>query len=75
MHPILNSIIFGLIIVVTGTLSANLIKYFNFDNNSNEQCKDWNKYHIMEITLFITGVVAFLFSYKVGLLKFYCNSI
>ncbi len=37
-------------------------------------CKQWNKNHIMEISLFITGVLIHLLSEYSGINKWYCKA-
>ena len=37
-------------------------------------CKDWNKYYAMEISLFITGVLAHLICEFSGINKLYCKN-
>lgn len=54
-----ESIIFGLIVLVIGNISGFFIgRSFSVDLPA--VCKKWNKNHIMEITLFITGMISFL---------------
>lgn len=54
-----ESIIFGLIVLVIGNISGFFIgRFFSVDLPS--VCKKWNKNHIMELTLFITGMSSFL---------------
>jgi len=36
-------------------------------------CKSWNKYYAMEVSLFLTGVIAHLFFEFTGLNKMYCR--
>ena len=36
-------------------------------------CKDWNKYHIMEICLFFTGFLGHLALEALGMNKWYCK--
>jgi len=36
-------------------------------------CKSWNKYHVMEISLFLTGVLAHIFCEVTGINKWYCK--
>ena len=40
-----------------------------------EICKDWNKNHIMEYSLFLTGVVTHLSCELIGLNKYYCKMV
>ena len=46
------------------TVSTNLLKL----------CKEWNKNHIMEMSLFLTGVFAHLLCEITGINKWYCKN-
>lgn len=43
-------------------------------NEHREACKVWNKYHSMEISLFLAGVIAHIGLELVGMNKWYCQN-
>ena len=64
--------IVGIMTVIVGTLVGFLLgKLFSVDLPS--VCKKWNKYHVMEISLFFTGVLVHFFCEVVGFNKWYCK--
>lgn len=57
-------LMFGIVTVLVGYcvgFAANIINK-PYVSKECSDCKDWNKNHIMEITLFITGAVVWLIS-------------
>ena len=50
----------GLLVVVGGTIVSKVIGGF-FSSDLPPVCKKWNKYHVMEISLFLTGVLVHFF--------------
>lgn len=73
MILILEAIIFGIIILVLGTIISFVISKYTITDLPSV-CKDWNKNHIMEISLFITGFISYLICYLVGLNSWYCKN-
>tara|TARA_Y100000590_G_C15328660_1_gene866805 strand:+ start:476 stop:724 length:249 start_codon:yes stop_codon:yes gene_type:complete len=69
---IIESIVFGIIIVFIGTIISNIIG--NFHKKTKTICKDWNKNHIMEIALFLTGFFSHLICEFSGINKWYCKN-
>ena len=62
MLPLKQAFLFALIVLIVGNGSGFFIgRAFGVDLPS--VCKKWNKNHIMEITLFITGYVSYLIYY------------
>jgi len=51
-----KSIVFALIITIIGFLVGEFVGMFTV---TKPECQDWNKYHIMEITLFLIGLVTY----------------
>ena len=62
----------GIIILFFGSLISFFFKIF-YKKKLPKQCRNWNKYYIMEITLFLTGFLSHVFSEYVGLNKTYCD--
>lgn len=59
---IIGCILLGLLTIVVGYLSVHIVKRFSKTSVPIE-CKNWNKNHVMEISLFITGVIIGVISY------------
>lgn len=70
LELIIEAVIVGIVILAVGTLLAFIISKF-FKTNLPSICKTWNQYHLMEITLFLTGFFAHLFFEAVGLNSYY----
>jgi xanthine/uracil permease len=75
MQLILEAIVVGIVITVIGYL-VSLVIQLVMDRMGVKRSKntDWNKYHVMEIALFLTGFIAHLLFEIVGLNKWYCTS-
>lgn len=73
MILIIESSIVGIIVLVIGTIVSFFIAKFTVTDLP-PVCKDWNKNHIMEICLFITGFVTHLLCEFIGLNKWYCKN-
>ena len=50
----LQAIFFGIITVVIGLIISEL--FSSMQPELDEKCKEWNKYHVMELSLFTVGV-------------------
>lgn len=59
---------FGILTVLVGYGVGFVVNIINKPYASKEcsGCKDWNKNHIMEITLFLTGAIVWLISNSVS---------
>ena len=55
-----NALITGLLLVVLGTIAGGIVGYF-YKGDLPSVCKDWNKYRVMEQSLFLTGVLFVMF--------------
>ena len=62
---LINAIIIGIITVIIGSLIGYIMGQVSHISVPN-LCKEWNKYHIMEITLFATGVMLYFASNLLG---------
>lgn len=72
MHLIIEAIIVGVVVVIVGTASGYIVGKFN-NIDLPTVCKRWNKNHVMEISLFITGVLSHFIFEMLGLNKWYCK--
>lgn len=59
MENLKKSVIFGLYTVLIGSIVSFAMKG-SFEVKLPEICQGWNKYHVMEICLFFTGMIVFL---------------
>jgi ABC-type antimicrobial peptide transport system permease subunit len=67
-------------LIVVGVLSilfgyvAGYIVGMTSDVNLPEICRTWNKYYVMEKTLFWTGIFTYLAVHITGVSKWYCSN-
>jgi hypothetical protein len=70
LSHVLGATLFGLVIVLCGLLSCWLVKEVGMSSVSlPDECKKWNDKYVLEKTLFITGVLAYLVGNATGMLK------
>jgi len=73
MKLFVEALFVGIAIVITGSVIGFLVgKMMGSDLPS--VCKDWNKKHAMEISLFLTGFLSHLLFEFCGLNKWYCKN-
>lgn len=70
---LVEAFVVGLMTVVFGNLAGLIVAPF-FKIDLPKQCKDWNKFYVMEISLFLTGFLIHLFCEYVGINKWYCRN-
>ena len=70
---LVEAIVVGIATVIIGSLVGYVMGKL-MGQDLPIKCKEWNKNHIMEITLFITGFLIHLFSELSGLNKWYCKN-
>ena len=70
---LVEAVAVGLTIVVVGTL-VSLVVGRMMGTDLPPVCKAWNKNYIMEISLFLTGVVTHLLFNFGGIGKWYCKN-
>ena len=73
-----ETICIGLISALIGSLSIRIVLKFNkIENNKSlsieRMVKEWNKNYILEISLFLTGILIHLIIEYIGLNKWYCE--
>ena len=72
---IVEAILVGIMVVIIGNIVGFLLsKIKTISPVTDAVCKDWNKYYIMEISLFVTGVFVHLLCELIGLNKWYCKN-
>lgn len=73
MKLLKEAAIVGIATVVIGTLVGFVMGKL-FSMNLPAICKKWNKNHIMEITLFLTGFLLHIICEYTGINKWYCKN-
>ena len=72
MKLLSKSIVSGVGVLICGTVIGYIIgKYFSM--NLPPVCNNWNKNHIMEISLFLSGVVLYMVYELTGVNKWLCK--
>ena len=70
---LLREVVFvGFLVLIGGTIISRVLGRF-FSVKLPSACKKWNKYHIMEISLFLTGAFVHIFCEFTGLNSWYCK--
>lgn len=70
-----EAVVVGFIVVIVGTLVAfSLRLFYPYKVELPKQCKQWNKYFVMEISLFFTGFFTHLLFDISGGNKWYCKN-
>lgn len=72
MKILIEAFIVGISTVIMGTFIGFIFGKFN-KVKLPSQCKDWNRYYIMELSLFFTGFFLHLLWEYMGLNKWYCK--
>lgn len=72
MQLIIEAIFVGIGTVIIGSIVGYIISKYNSIDLPNI-CKKWNKNHIMEICLFITGFMIHIICELTGINKYYCK--
>lgn len=73
LRLLVEALIVGLMTVAVGSLVGYGIGKA-VDSDLPKVCKEWNKFYVMEISLFLTGVVIHLLCEVVGINKWYCKN-
>ena len=69
---LIEAVVVGIITVVVGYIIIWILSYFNKD--AKDINKEWNKNHIMELVLFLTGVCIHLLCEVSGINSWYCEN-
>lgn len=73
MHVIIESVVVGLLTVLFGYFGA-FIAGLLLSTPVPQSCAKWNKYYVMEVSLFITGFTLHLVLDLLGFNREYCDS-
>jgi hypothetical protein len=60
LQHIIKAILFGVFAILAGYISNFLISLYQ-PTYIPPECENWNQYHIMEKSLFITGLLLYIF--------------
>ena len=69
----IEALVVGIMTVIVGSLVGFLVGMV-MKTDLPPVCKDWNKFYVMEISLFFTGVAVHLFCELVGINAWYCKN-
>jgi uncharacterized membrane protein required for colicin V production len=73
MQILKEAVVVGIATIAVGTIVGFIVgKYFSVDLP--EECKKWNKNHVMEICLFFTGFFLHILCEYTGINKWYCTN-
>ena len=67
----IEAFVVGIVLVIIGSLVGRVS---GSSQDTPEECKDWNKNYIMEISLFLTGFLTHLAFEAAGANKWYCRN-
>ena len=73
MQLLIEAACVGVMVVIMGFIISFILSKF-FSTNLPAICKTWNKNHIMEISLFLTGFFLHIICEFTGLNKWYCKN-
>lgn len=73
MHYLVEAIIVGIMMAVVGNITPAIIGK-RFSVELPDVCNTWNKYYVMEISLFMTGFIVHLLSEFSGINKWNCQN-
>lgn len=58
INKFINAILFGILLTLIGHFTSKITGMY-FKVKLPNECKEWNKKYIMEITLFFTGTITY----------------
>lgn len=68
-----EAIVVGIVCVMIGSLVGAIVGRVS-PSELPVECREWNKHHAMEISLFLTGVVAHYAFELAGANRWYCQN-
>ena len=72
MNLLVEAFLAGILILIIGTFVGFIMGRF-MSVDLPKACREWNKNHIMEISLFLTGFIAHIIFELFGLNNWYCK--
>lgn len=73
LHLLKEAVVVGIMTIIIGSVVGYMLGKLN-KVELHEMCKQWNKNHIMEISLFFTGFFIHVLCEYSGLNKWYCTN-
>ena len=73
MKLLIEALVVGILTVAVGSAVGYSLSYFT-KSDLPKVCKDWNKFYIMEISLFLTGFFIHILCEAVGINRWYCKN-
>ena len=73
MKLLIEAVVVGISVVIIGSLVGYVVGR-SLSVDIPKLCKEWNKNHIMEITLFLTGFILHLVCEFSGVNGWYCDN-
>ena len=70
----IEAFVVGISVVIVGTIISLILKLI-IKSDLPKECENWNKYYVMEITLFLIGFLLHILYEALGLNKWYCVEI
>lgn len=68
-----EAIVVGVVCVVVGSVVGGAVG-LALPSKLPDECREWNKHYAMEISLFLTGVVAHYLFEMAGANRWYCKN-
>tara|TARA_B110001454_G_C12673795_1_gene414944 strand:- start:914 stop:1153 length:240 start_codon:yes stop_codon:yes gene_type:complete len=72
MNLLIEGVAVGIVVLVVGTIVGFILGRF-MSVDLPKACREWNKNHIMEISLFLTGFLTHIIFELFGLNNWYCK--
>jgi len=66
---LIQAIIIGILTIIVGNIIGIILKYTSLSINLPKECMKWNTNNIMEISLFVTGIVVYILVDKLNINK------
>lgn len=69
---VFEAVVVGVLIVIGGSVVAKVLEDY-YVTDVPPICRGWNRYHVMEISLFLTGFFVHIFCEMVGVNRWFCK--